>query len=267
MITFARKFIKYHFSYAVSRQSSSLAYYLMFSLFPFLIFLNSILAIIDIPISQVEYYIQILPEDIQAIIIEYLRQLSTSGNIIPLIGGLGLTLYSFTKCVNSLTVSMNSIYDTKGKKSLILSFYFTVSLMLSVYLLLFLFISGGTILSFVGRYIHVTENFEDLFNSLRYVVAMGYFFIVILMLYKLMPKVRLSIKDVLPGSIYAVFGLYLFSMIFSFYVENFSNYSVIYGSLSAIMILMLWLYLSGAVIIQGSIINKMIINKEWIKND
>lgn len=259
MLKFITAFASNNFKYNVGRESASLAYYLMFSFFPLLIFLNSILGLMNITSSEIQYYIRILPEDIQNLVFEYLSYLSSSGNIMPLFLGLVLTLYSFTKCVNSLFHSLNNIFDIeRPKRSLFKSFIFTFALMLSIYLMFLLVVVGGAITNFVGVHLDLSSELIHSLNLSRYFIAIGYFFLVLISLYKLIPNIKLDFKHVIAGSLYAMLGLFLISILFSFYVSSFANYSIIYGSLSAIMILMLWFYLSGAVIIQGCILNKMV---------
>ena len=263
MIKFGSLFVKNYFKYGVSRSSASLAYYLMFSFFPLLIFLNSILGIINISPSQIQVFISIFPQDVQKVIFDYLEYLSHTDNVIPLILGLGLTLYSFTRCVNSLYHTINEIFGVLNpKKSMLKSFFFTFGLMISVYLMLFLVVSGGLILSFVLKFVTFSHDFIKIINTTRYLVAVSYFFFILMLMYKLIPTRKLKYIQVLPGALYAILGLFIISIGFSFYVANFSNYSLIYGSLSTIMILMLWLYISAMIIIQGAILNKILIDKE-----
>lgn len=260
---FIREFIKNHFYYGVSRSSATLAYYLMFSFFPLLMFLNSLLGLINISTEQIQNYIIILPDEIQKLILDYLVYLSGEGNIMPLLVGLGLMIYSFTRCINNLSYTINKVFDTyEPQRNYITSFFFTISFMISVYLMLVFVVSGGTIINFAGNFIEITDTFLFLYNRLRYLFTISYFCVFIMMIYMFLPSKRMKISQVIPGSLYAIIGLVAISVGFSFYVENFANYSVLYGSLSTIIVLMMWLYMSGSVIVQGSIINKMVINNK-----
>lgn len=260
---FAREFIKNHFYYGVARSSATLAYYLMFSMFPLLMFLNSLLGLINISPEQIENYILILPDEVQSLILDYLGHLSNQGNIMPLILGLGLVLYSFTRCINNLSYSINKIFDTyEPHRNFMTSLFFTLSFMISVYLMLVLVVSGGTILNFAGKFVEITPGFVILYNRLRYFLTISYFCMFIMTIYMFLPSKRMKFTQVIPGTLYAIVGLVAISVGFSYYVENFANYGVVYGSLSAIIVLMMWLYMSGSVIVQGCIINKMLLNSK-----
>lgn len=259
MIKFITLFVKNYFRYGVSRSSASLAYYLMFSFFPLVIFLNSVLGLINIS-SQVLYeYIDIFPDELQIIVTDYLGYLAESDNIIPLFLGLFLMIYSFTRYVNSLHYIINDVYGfQKARLSMLKSLFFTISIMISVYLMLFLSVVGEQILNLVDRFINFPAQIESLFATSRYLIPALYFFMVLILLYRYIPTKKITFIGVLPGAFGAVISMFVLSAGFSIYVANFSNYSVIYGSLSAIMFLMMWLYFSSMVIVQGSILNKMI---------
>lgn len=259
MIKFATKFVKNYFHYGVSRSSANLAYYLMFSFFPLIIFLNSVLGLIDISTQTLYNYIDIFPHELQIVVSDYLSYISAADNIVPLFLGLFLMIWSFTRYVNSLYHIINNIYGYKRPKlSMVKSFFFTVSMMLSVYLTLILTVVGGSILNFIYRFISFPPIVESLFSVFRYLIPILYFFFILLLLYRYIPTKKQTFKSAIPGAFCAVVALFILSGAFSVYVANFSNYGVIYGSLSAVMFLMMWLYFSSMVIIQGSILNKML---------
>lgn len=259
MIKFLTLFIKNYFHFGVSRSSAGLAYYLMFSVFPFIIFLNSILGMIDNLSFNIYEYLDFFPEQLQQIVVEYLSYLSSSANLFPFFVGLFLTLYSFTKYVNNLYHIINNIYGfSKPKLPLIKSFFFTISFMFSIYLMLILSVIGGQILNIASMYIKLPSATESLLNSFRYLIPAIYFFFVLILLYRFIPSKKVSFKSVFLGAFCAVIAQFVVSACFSIYITNFSNYSIIYGFLSAVMFLMMWLYFSSMVIVQGCVLNKMI---------
>ncbi|MFI3115995.1 MAG: YihY/virulence factor BrkB family protein [Clostridia bacterium] len=261
MINFLTIFAKNYFKFGVSRSSACLSYYLVFSFFPLVLFLHSIIGIIDAEIISLYAYIDIFPEQLQFLVTDYLNFLSTSDNFVPFFVGLGLTLYSFTRYVNSLYHIINNIYGyERPRLSLVKSFFFTVSLMFSVYLMLFLTIIGGEIVNFLSKYIIFSTASEIFLTNFRVWLPAIYFFLILVLLYRFIPSQKITYKDALPGAFCAIIALFILSYGFSIYISNFSNYSIIYGSLSAIMLLMLWLYFASMVIVQGSILNKMLID-------
>lgn len=81
------------------------------------------------------------------------------------------------------------------------------------------------------------------------------------------PNKRLSFKFVLPGAVAATAGWILVSMLFSYYVSEFANYSATYGSLGGIIVLMIWFYLSGMMIILGGEINALLHKRKIIPEE
>lgn len=259
MKEFATKFVKSYFSYGVSRSSACLAYYLMFSFFPLVLFLNSVLGLIDINPQDIEMFLDFIPDDVVYLINYYLQYLSQSNNIMPLFLGLFFIIYSFTRYVNSLYHIINNIYGyTKPRLSMLKSFFFTISMMVSVYLTLFLFVIGGEIFNFILKFIVIPSEILNYIVMVRFLVPVLYFFMVIVLIYRFIPVEKVKFKNVLPGAVFAMFALFILSIGFSIYVSRSSNYSIIYGSLSAMMFLMMWLYFSSMVIVQGSVLNKIL---------
>jgi membrane protein len=80
-------------------------------------------------------------------------------------------------------------------------------------------------------------------------------FLIFTGLYWIAPNVKLKCRSAFPGAIFATIGWILSSMGLSFYVGNISNYSLTYGGIGAIIVLMIWLYLSAFIIILGGEVN------------
>ena len=108
----------------------------------------------------------------------------------------------------------------------------------------------------------LSEEFLSIWNSLRWVISTIVLFIVFTMLYWLAPEQAVEMFDGLPGSIFTTAGWALVSLLFSYYVANFGNYSATYGSLGGIIVLMIWFYLSGLIIIVGGEINAFLSKKD-----
>ncbi|WP_304769783.1 YihY/virulence factor BrkB family protein, partial [Ileibacterium valens] len=81
-------------------------------------------------------------------------------------------------------------------------------------------------------------------------------------LYELSMDKPLKVKKILPGILFSIFAWILASVIFSFYVENFANYSVIYGAIGGFMVLLLWLYLTSTIFILGSELNDILLQRK-----
>ena len=96
--------------------------------------------------------------------------------------------------------------------------------------------------------------------SVRTIVGMCLMILFFSLLYSTIPQKKLSFFSVLPGSILSATGWIGFSYLFSFYIDNFSNYSATYGSLTAIVLSMLWLYACMYIVFIGAEINQILSN-------
>lgn len=94
---------------------------------------------------------------------------------------------------------------------------------------------------------------------LRYILVIFMMILIFASIYRYTPSKRLKWKEVFPGAIACTVGWLVVSLGFSFYINNFSNYSKIYGGLGAVIILITWLYLTSIILITGGEINSIIV--------
>jgi uncharacterized protein YqhQ len=95
----------------------------------------------------------------------------------------------------------------------------------------------------------------DLWVVLRYAVPIIIMFVMFSLLYVFVPCCSIRFKEALPGSIFSTAGWIIISLLFSFYVSNFANYTRVYGSIGGVIILLIWIYISCIIILLGGEIN------------
>src|SRR5690606_38463756 len=132
---------------------------------------------------------------------------------------------------------------------------FTIAMIFVIVVALVLPVFGKQIGFFLFSYFGLSGPFLDIWNTLRWLVSSIILFIVFTGLYWIAPNKKLTCVSVIPGAIFATVGWILTSLAFSFYVSNFGNFSATYGSIGAVIVLMIWFYLSGIIIILGGEIN------------
>lgn len=120
---------------------------------------------------------------------------------------------------------------------------------------------GGSVLNLCADYFHfsaiLTDGFIELWSTLRFVFLGCIVFLALAVLYGLAQETR-SVHYVWPGVLFSLTAWMILSLLFSLYVENAANYSVIYGSIGAIIVLLLWLYLSATMMIMGAEFNSVL---------
>jgi membrane protein len=114
----------------------------------------------------------------------------------------------------------------------------------------------------IGAFLFAEFGFSDKFfriwGVIRWVLSSVVLFFIFTILYWIAPNIKLKCLTVIPGALFATVGWIVVSVGFSYYVSNFGNFSYTYGSIGGIIVLMIWFYLTGHIIILGAEINAMI---------
>lgn len=243
--------------------SAQLAYFLLLSLFPFLLFLITLLGYLPIDAMSVTDFLgAYAPDEIMELINSNLTQLVNAQNGGLLSIGIIGTLWSASNGVNAIMKSFNRAYEVEEDRSFIvarlIAIALTIGMVVVICVALLLPVFGKAIGVYIFSFIDQSEGFINLWNTLRWIISSVILFIVLLTLYRLAPNVRIKLKHTVWGALFATIGWQLVSLAFSYYVNTLGNYSATYGSLGAVIILMIWFYISGIIIITGGVINAVI---------
>lgn len=247
----------------VGSMSAELAYFFLLSLFPFLIFLVTLIGYL--PISQIDvlaFVRQYAPVGTVDLIEENLNFIvnSNKGGLLS-IGIIG-TLWSSSNGINAVVRSFNKAYDVKETRNFFItrgiSILLTFGMIFVIIVALLLPVFGKQIGIFMFSSFGLSDEFLDIWNGIRWIVSAAILFIVFTFLYWVAPNRPLKFKEIISGSFFATFGWMFVSLAFSYYVNSFGHYSTTYGSLGAIIVLMIWFYLSAMIIIIGGEINAIL---------
>lgn len=239
--------------------SAEMGFYLLIALFPFFLLLFVIATLIsqsmqDVLLTLISY----LPRDMELLITDMLMSFSGSLPIIIISSVLGL--WYMSNVINSLTKAMNRFYCVRETRN-----FFVLRAMFLLYALIIIvlvFMSFALVIFGQGtHYLLARFNFipfldtEKAWNYMRYFLMVFVIFVTILIMFKSLPNKKLSFRAVAAGSALTTVAWCVTSYGFSYYVNTFSRYHVIYGSLASIIILVTWVYLSSFVILLGASIN------------
>src|SRR5699024_3104192 len=271
-INFFKAFIPRIGEADVTGLSAQLAYFFLLSLFPFLLFIVTLMSFLPVNGESIMQFLSsFLPEDVVSMIESNLSDIvgSRSGGLLS-VGILG-TLWSASNGVNAITKSFNKAYEVEEDRSFLVSrliaIALTIAMVLVIIVALLLPIFGENIGVYVFSIINMSDRFLELWTMLRWVISSAVFFIVLIALYSLAPNIRIKIKYVIWGAVFATIGWQLVSLGFSYYVNTLGNYSATYGSLGTVIILMIWFYISGIIINTGGVINALHLKRARAKND
>ncbi|WP_236636504.1 YihY/virulence factor BrkB family protein [Pradoshia eiseniae] len=248
--------------------AAQLAYYFLLSIFPLLIFTITLLPYFPVTtqdiISMLEAYV---PSESVKLLESSLSTVMENRNGGLLSFGILATIWSASNGINAIIRALNHAYDVEESRSFIVSralaLVLTVAMIIVVVISLLLPIFGKMILGIVFDFLGFEPSF--MYTLLRWTISIAVTTFVFTMLYWLGPDVKLPIKWAWPGALFSSIGWALSSLAFSFYVNSFANFSSTYGSLGGLIVLMLWFYISGLVIIVGGEINAVLRHNRTIK--
>jgi membrane protein len=260
ILLYGKKIMKEFKEDRVTGLAAQQAYYYFLSLIPMLILLVSIVPYLNIDAKSALVFVDhvLPPESARLLKDNILNIISNKSGGLLTFGIIG-SLWSASSGMDAFIKAMNIAYDVEETRSFIkvrlISIFLTIGLILSIVVALVLPIFGQVIIDILQTFIQVSDRFEIIIDLLRWVIA-GIVIIGFLMtLYLVAPNKRFPWKHVIPGAVFAAILWLAGSLGFSFYVSNFGNYSATYGSLGGVIVLLLWLFLTGLIFVLGGEIN------------
>ncbi len=259
LLRISRELVRRYFRDQVGRDAAELAYYLLFSLFPMVIFVNMAVSTLHLSTDMLSDAL-VLPPQLTGILDTYLTYIQGLDTHFLLYACLVLAVYAVSRSISSLLGSLTRAYglERRGLFGAVASVSCAVLLLVSLLVLLVLAVVSENLLLWVGQYLTIPDLFIRLWSLLRTLVAPLYLLLVLSVLYAVVGFGRYRFAQALPGAGFAVVLWYLSTTVFSYYVGHMSRYSVLYGSLAAVMILMLWFYITGVVVILGGELNHIL---------
>lgn len=240
--------------------AASQAYYYLLAIFPLLIVCFAIIPYLKIdPTDAMNFLEKMLPGEMTSIFEDNIVSLvqTPQGGLLT-IGIIG-ALWSASSGINAFIKATNEAYEIDETRSFIkvrlVALALTVGLIISFIIAILLPVFGNVILGFVKSALGISGSLVILLQIARWVISIVIITALLLLLYRFAPNKKLPFKHIIPGALTASVLWLIISLGFSFYVSNFSNYSATYGSLGGIIILMIWFFLTGLILMIGAEIN------------
>jgi len=245
-------------------RAAQLSYYALLALFPALMFLTALMGLFSVQSFMPElmsYLRNVLPADALSMVQRFLTQVAEgSGANILSLGALG-ALWASSSGVTAIMDALNVVFGVKEDRRpfwrvRLTAIVLTTGLAGFVIMSLALVLYGPTI----GRWIADLMGFDVVFtwiwNVLQWPIIATLMLIVVAAIYHICPdRQHKRWRWVTPGSVFAVLMWLLVSLGFKAYVDNFGDYNKVYGSIAGVIVLMLWFYWSGMVLLLGGEIN------------
>jgi len=253
------------FEHDVGKNAAALAYYLLFAIFPLLIFLSNLLGLLDLNIYAITQTLQqILPKDIVGLVESYLEHVSNTSSHSLLWFTLVFSVWFPMRAAKGLMADIRMAYHLgKPQKPVLYTirrFLYTIVLLLVFSITLILSTLGEHVLRYINQVIfqvplQIPELMYKLWQILRFIPVAFLMLAALGGLYSASLDKIPKFRELLPGILAALISWLLLSIGFSFYVERFANYSLIYGTLGAVVVLMMWLYMTAVILILGAELN------------
>ena len=248
--------------------AAQVAFYFLFALFPLLLFLVNIFGIVlgknnEMRQELFGYLGQIIPASAFDLVSKTLEEVVQNSSGGKLTFGLLATLYSASAGIDSVRIALNAVYKLKEErpwwKRKLMSLALTVALGVLIFTALGIIFYGSQFLNLILGKFGIPVISPPLLYFLAFVVVLIVLVIVFDLLYYFVPNHKdLAWKWITPGAVVAIVLWLLFSRSFSLYLQYFNTYAKTYGSLGAIIILLLWLYLTALVILIGGVTNAIL---------
>ena len=249
--------IQGYFDNKVGRNAAAMTYYLLFAMFPFFIFVTSLLGLLHLPTLTLDGQItRFLPEDVVVFLNLAIEHITKSSNNALLTFGLVFSVWFPLRAVSNLMEAINDIYgeEKSGSHSIRTAILTALTIVLIPAMLLLLLL-GERVLGFVGEYIPISAEFITGWSRMRFVPMAAALLFMLSAVYFFSPSKIQKARYILPGAVLSMGVWMLFSLIFSYYVDHMGRYSIIYGSIGVIIALLVWMDWSMIAMLMGAVFN------------
>ena len=246
----------------ISESSAQCAYYIILSFIPFIILLLTLIQYTNIEQQQLfDIMSKLIPANMNEIVLGVIREVySKSVGTVSI--SLIFTVLSADKGLFALVRGLHVVYNYSGNKrksivylkltSILKTIIFILLVAIGVVILVF----GNPIISTIQEEFGLLKNYTIFSQILTQMALIFIAFILFLCLYKFIPGHKITFKSQVPGAMFSAIALIVVSFVFSKYLDIFKGFSITYGSLTALMLIMMWTYTCFYVIFLGAEINK-----------
>ncbi len=237
------------------------AFFIIISAVPLVMLVLSLLQFV-MPMTQSQLSLlamDVVPMAIRSYVITIIDELYTQTSV-PLVSITAVTtLWAASRSVYALVTGLNEVYKTSETRNYFQlrlgSLLYTLLLIALLIFSLVVLVFGNRIQQFLESVLPILARVSAYIISIRTLLAIALMTISFSLMYKILPNTKTHLRHQLPGAVFSALGWMIFSLVYSIYIDNFSNYSYTYGSLAAIILMMLWLYFCMYIFLIGAEIN------------
>jgi membrane protein len=252
--------------------AAALSFYFLLSLVPLLIIFSSLLAYLPIPNmfdQLLDLMATVVPPDAMALVEKIVVSILTPhGRGLLSFGVLGYLWSSsggYSAVIEALDIAYGVEVSRPWWRDRLQALLLTLTTGALISTSLILLVAGSSFGRMLTVVFPIPKSFVHVWPWLRGGLTFITFLAAVLVMYVFGPNTKIKFRSALPGAVLAVLGWFLGSFGFSFYLQNFANYDVMYGSLGAVIVLMLWFYIIATAMLLGAQVNAQLDNRKSLK--
>lgn len=247
---------------SISAYSAQAAFFVIISAFPLTMLLLTLIKYLpyfqDGGTAMLEF--DMLPRELNVFVTEMLQEIIDKSSSAVLSLSAVTALWSASKGVYSIMTGLTAAYSLEESRSFIkmrfLSIIYTILILVMIIAALGFLVFGNSIYHALIDFLPLAaENVRIISMGLKWLVGFCVLVLFFVLMYIAMPNRKSTVFQELPGALVSAVGWIGFSYLYSFYIDNFSNYANVYGSLTAVVLMMLWLYFCMYIMLLGAEVN------------
>ncbi len=251
--------------------AAALSFYFLLSLVPLLIVFSSVLSFLPIPNvfdQLLDLMATVVPPDamklVQKIVVSVLSTHSRGLLSFGVLGYLWSSSGGYSAVIEALDIAYRVEVSRPWWRDRLQALILTVTTGALFSASLVLLIAGSNFGHLISIVFPVPQEFAHLWPGIRLCLTFATFLGAVLVMYVFGPNVKITFHSALPGALLAVFGWFLGSAGFTFYLTHFADYDVTYGALGAVIVLMLWFYIIAAAMLIGAEVNAQLARRQAV---
>lgn len=249
----------------ISLLSANLSYYFILSLFPMLIVALALTPYFKIDqqflLEKIQSY---EPGDLGDYLFDMISEVLNNKNNTIITVGIVFTLWSASSGIYGIIIAFNNAFRVRDGRiwivTKLISVILTALFLVGMFVALALIVFGKQLTYILFHKFNLDEGYYNLWSVLNYSLPLLFIFLIFVFLYTMGPNLKLKAISIMPGALFATISWTIVSRLFGYYIDHFSSYIKTYGTIGAFMAFVLWLYITGYILIIGAEINAIFHN-------
>lgn len=250
------------------RSAAALSYFLILTLFPLLVCVNYFIGLFHLDLENLLQSLdQILPSDVLAVLTDYLGYAADSQSRPLLLASLFTILVSASAGLRTLLATMDSLHGTKkvsAFRRVLASILLSALFLMTIYLSVVVIFTGEWFFWLLEKRLPrhlaaMVPPLSGLWRWMRYLLLFCFVLLLVLMVYRAgTPRHVMGKRVLLLSSLLTAAAIAAASVVFSWFIGMSSRYALVYGSLASLIILLVWLYLCGNILLLGAVVGRVL---------